>query len=268
MPRMSRWWRYSVAGGVGLVVLLAVAGPLFAPHPGEKAVGMPFAQPGGDALLGTDRLGRDVLSHLLTGGTQLLAVSAVIAVAVTVLSAVLGAVAAVRPRAGKVIELCGDLVILLPAVLGILLVLTAWPQGGVTALVAVSLLFGVPYCARIFAASASTIASSGYVESAVASGESLSHLVFREILPNLRRLPRQHHRLPRRLRPRPRQLGDHGPRQCLRAAAEPLGGAGAERCHRHRGGRCEFGGDQWAEESPDRENLGCSRRGRGLEAES
>ncbi|WP_156677426.1 ABC transporter ATP-binding protein/permease [Nocardia sp. Root136] len=183
---MSRWWRYSMAGGVGLVVLLAVAGPLFAPHPGEKAVGMPFAQPGGDALLGTDRLGRDVLSHLLTGGTQLLAVSAVIAVAVTVLSAVLGAVAAVRPRAGKVIELCGDLVILLPAVLGILLVLTAWPQGGVTALVAVSLLFGVPYCARIFAASASTIAASGYVESAVASGESLSHLVFREILPNLR----------------------------------------------------------------------------------
>ncbi|MFE3322662.1 ATP-binding cassette domain-containing protein [Nocardia sp. NPDC059195] len=180
------WWRYSVAGGVGLVVLLAVAGPLFAPYPGEKAVGMPFAQPGGGALLGTDRLGRDVLSHLLTGGTHLLAVSAVIAVAVTVLSAVLGAVAAVRPRAGKVIELCGDLVILLPAVLGILLVLTAWPQGGVTALIAVSLLFGVPYCARIFAASAASIAASGYVEAAVASGESVSHLVFREILPNLR----------------------------------------------------------------------------------
>ncbi|MEU4710071.1 ATP-binding cassette domain-containing protein [Nocardia salmonicida] len=147
---------------------------------------MPFARPGGAALLGTDRLGRDVLSHLLTGGTQLLAVSAVIAVAVTVLSAVLGAIAAVRPRAGRVIELCGDLVILLPAVLGILLVLTAWPQGGITALIAVSLLFGVPYCARIFAAAASTTAASGYVEAAVSSGESLSHLVFREILPNLR----------------------------------------------------------------------------------
>ncbi|MGW6699505.1 ABC transporter ATP-binding protein/permease [Nocardia sp. NPDC055049] len=183
---VSKWGAYSVAAGVGLVVLLAVAGPLFAPYPGDAAVGMPFAQPGGGALLGTDRLGRDVFSHLLTGGTQLLAVSAVIAVAVTVLSAVLGAIAAVRPRAGKIIELCGDLVILLPAVLGILLVLTAWPQGGVTALIAVSLLFGVPYCARIFAASASTIAASGYVEAAVASGESLSHLVFREILPNLR----------------------------------------------------------------------------------
>ncbi|MBC7301798.1 MAG: ATP-binding cassette domain-containing protein [Nocardia sp.] len=184
--RGARWWRYSVGAGVGLVVLLAVAGPLFAPYPVEQAVGMPFAQPGDGALLGTDRLGRDVLSHLLTGGTHLLAVSAVIAVMVTLLSAVLGAVAAVRPRAGKLIELCGDLVILLPAVLGILLVLTAWPQGGVTALIVVSLIFGVPYCARIFAASAASIAASGYVEAAVASGESLSHLVFREILPNLR----------------------------------------------------------------------------------
>ncbi|MFD3430682.1 ABC transporter ATP-binding protein/permease [Nocardia fluminea] len=182
----AAWLRYAMAGGVGLFVLLAVAGPLFAPHSAEEAVGMPFAQPGGGSLLGTDRLGRDVLSHLLTGGTHLLAVAAVIAVAVTVLSAVLGAIAAVRPRAGKVIELSGDLVILLPAVLGILLVLTAWPQGGASALIAVSLLFGVPYCARIFTASASTIAASGYVEAAVASGESLPHLVFREILPNLR----------------------------------------------------------------------------------
>ncbi|MFG2441967.1 ATP-binding cassette domain-containing protein [Nocardia fluminea] len=187
LPRTAATWpRYAMAGGVGLFVLLAVAGPLFAPHSAEEAVGMPFAPPGGGALLGTDRLGRDVLSHLLTGGTQLLAIAAVIAVAVTVLSAVLGAIAAVRPRAGKAIELSGDLVILLPAVLGILLVLTAWPQGGTSALIAVSLLFGVPYCARIFTASASTIAASGYVEAAVASGESLPHLVFREILPNLR----------------------------------------------------------------------------------
>ncbi|MFE6919722.1 ATP-binding cassette domain-containing protein [Nocardia sp. NPDC057663] len=171
---------------MGLAVLVAVVGPLLAPYPAERAVGMPFASPGGGAVLGTDRLGRDVLSHLLTGGTQLLVVSAVIAVAVTVLSAVLGAVAAVRPRTGSVIELAGDLVILLPAVLGILLVLTAWPQGGVFALITVSLLFGVPYCARIFAAAASTIATSGYVEAAIAGGESLPYLVFREILPNLR----------------------------------------------------------------------------------
>ncbi|UGT57724.1 ATP-binding cassette domain-containing protein [Nocardia asteroides] len=183
---MAGWWRWSVGAGVALVILLAVVGPLLAPYSAEHAVGMPFAGPGGGAVLGTDRLGRDVLSHLLTGGFQLLVVSAVIAVAVTVLSALLGAVAAVRPRAATVIALGGDLLILLPAVLGILLVLTAWPQGGVFALIAVSLLFGVPYCARIFASAAAGIAATGYVEAAIASGESLTHLVFREILPNLR----------------------------------------------------------------------------------
>ncbi|WP_236573095.1 ABC transporter ATP-binding protein/permease [Nocardia caishijiensis] len=181
-----RSWRWGAGFGVGLVVLCALVGPLFAPHGAQEAVGIPFTEPGGGAVLGTDRLGRDVFSHLLTGGTQLLVVSAVIAVAVTVLSAMLGAVAAVRPRAGSVIELAGDLVILLPAVLGILLVLTAWPQGGVAALIVVSLVFGVPYCARIFAASAASIAATGYVEAAVASGESLPYLIFREILPNLR----------------------------------------------------------------------------------
>ncbi|MFC4125702.1 ATP-binding cassette domain-containing protein [Nocardia rhizosphaerae] len=184
--RVAGWWRWSVGAAVALVLLLAVAGPLLAPYPAERAVGMPFAEPGGAALLGTDRLGRDVLSHLLTGGFELLMVSAVIAATVTVLSAVLGAVAAVRPRAAAVIALGGDLLILLPAVLGILLVLTAWPQGGVGALIVVSLLFGVPYCARIFAAAAAGIAANGYVEAAIASGESLPHLVFREILPNLR----------------------------------------------------------------------------------
>ncbi|MFB7876198.1 ATP-binding cassette domain-containing protein [Nocardia sp. NPDC056064] len=171
---------------VGVVVVAAAVGPWVAPYGAEDAVGMPFAGPGGGAVLGADRLGRDVLSHLLTGGTRLLVLSALIAALVTVLSAVLGAVAAVRPRAGRVIELAGDLVILLPAVLGILLVLTAWPDGGAFALVVVSLLFGVPYCARLFAAAAATIAKSGYVEAAVAAGESLPHLVFREILPNLR----------------------------------------------------------------------------------
>ncbi|WP_378609316.1 ATP-binding cassette domain-containing protein [Nocardia lasii] len=171
---------------MGLVVVLAVVGAWFAPHPPERAVGMPFARPGGGALLGTDRLGRDVFSHLLTGGARLLVVSVVIAVVVTGLSAVLGAVAAVRPRAGRVIEIGGDLVILLPAVLGILLVLTAWPQGGVAAVIVVALIFGVPYCARIFAAAAAPVAATGYVEAAVACGESLPHLVFREILPNLR----------------------------------------------------------------------------------
>lgn len=169
-----------------VVVVLALLGPSLAARGAEQPIGIPFAGPSGDAWLGTDRLGRDVLSRLLYGGWGLLLTAAVIAVVVTVVASVLGAVAALRPRAGAVIELAMDFVILLPAVLGILLVLTSWPDAGVAGLIVLALLFGAPYCARVFAAAAAGVASSGYVEAAQASGETLPHLVFREMMPNLR----------------------------------------------------------------------------------
>ncbi|WP_338767498.1 ABC transporter permease subunit [Nocardia vulneris] len=169
-----------------LVSMLAVLGPAFAPHGAQTPVGIPFGDPAGDAWLGTDRLGRDVLSQLLYGGWGLLLLSVLIAVAVTALSCVLGTLAALRPRVGTLIEGATDFAMLLPAVLGILLVLTSWPDAGAYGLLVVALLFGTPYCARVFAAAAAGVAASGYVEAAQVSGETLSHLVFREVIPNLR----------------------------------------------------------------------------------
>lgn len=169
-----------------VVVVLAVLGPSLAARAAEQPVGIPFAAPSGNAWLGTDRLGRDVLSRLLYGGWGLLLTAAVIAVVVTVVASVLGAVAALRPRVGAVIELGTDFVILLPAVLGILLVLTSWPDAGVPGLIVLALLFGAPYCARVFAAAAAGVAASGYIEAVQAGGETLPHLVFREMMPNLR----------------------------------------------------------------------------------
>ncbi|MFG1791906.1 ABC transporter permease [Nocardia sp. NPDC049149] len=169
-----------------LVSGLAILGPALAPHPAETPVGIPFGDPDATAWLGTDRLGRDVLSQLLYGGWGLLVLAAVLAVTVTAVSCVLGALAALRPRIGTLIERATDFVMLLPAVLGILLVLTSWPDAGAYGLLVVALLFGAPYCARVFAAAAAGIAASGYVEVAQASGETLAHLIFREVIPNLR----------------------------------------------------------------------------------
>lgn len=168
------------------LVLAAAAGPALAPHPVDEPVGMPFADPGPGAPLGTDRLGHDVLSGLLHGGWGLLLLAGVLAVGTTALGAVLGAIAALRPTWGRLIEGSADFAILVPAVLGILLVLTSWPAAGIAGLLVVALLFGVPYCARVFAAAAAGIAATGYVEVARASGETLQHLVVAEVLPNLR----------------------------------------------------------------------------------
>ncbi|MFF3737223.1 ABC transporter permease [Streptomyces sp. NPDC002566] len=169
-----------------LLVCLALAGTWLAPHPIDAPVTAPYAEPGGDALLGGDQLGRDVLSRLLAGGRELVLSSLLVAALVTGSAAVLGAIGALRPRVGRLVERTADVLMLLPAVLGILLVTLSWPDGGRLAVIAAAVVLGVPYAVRLAAGAAAPVAASGYVEAAAASGERLWHLVLREILPNLR----------------------------------------------------------------------------------
>lgn len=169
-----------------LVVLVALLGPLFAPHNIDDPITSPYALPDTDTLLGGDQLGRDLLSRLLVGGRDLLLSSALVAVVVTGLAAVLGAISAVRPRLGVVVERTADLLILLPAVLGILVIGISWPSAGRTPVVVAAIVLGTPFAFRIAAAAAAPVAASGFVEVAEASGEGTFSLVFREILPNLR----------------------------------------------------------------------------------
>lgn len=169
-----------------LVVALAVIGPALAPHPVDHPVGISFEKPHGAAWLGGDRLGQDVMSQLLRGGWGLLLLGAIIALLVTTLAAILGSTAALHPRVGAAIERIADLGMLLPPVLAILLFMLSWPESGALGLVAVSVIAGTPYTARVFAAAATGIAATGFVEAARARGEHTGYLVFREILPNLR----------------------------------------------------------------------------------
>ncbi|OCW86938.1 ABC transporter permease [Nocardia farcinica] len=147
---------------------------------------IPYAQPSSQDWLGTDHLGRSVLPQLMVGGWRIMVIAAVIAAVVTVLAAVAGSVAAVEPRFGTLIDRTTDGAMLVPPILAIMLVLLSWPAAGTAGLIIVAVLVGTPYSARVFAAAASGVAASGFVTVAVASGERLLYVVFREVLPNLR----------------------------------------------------------------------------------
>lgn len=168
-----------------VLIVLALIGPWLAPHPIDVPVTGPYAEPGGAAPLGGDLLGRDVLSRLLAGGRELVVSALVAALAVTAVAAVLGAVGALRPAVGRIVDRTADLLILLPAVLGLLLIALSWPGGGRLAIIVAAVVLGVPYAVRLIASAATPVAASGYVEAAAAGGERLWHLVFREVLPNL-----------------------------------------------------------------------------------
>ncbi|MFE3189826.1 ABC transporter permease [Nocardia sp. NPDC059240] len=182
----TRFGRRALFGALAAVLLVAVAGPWLAPHGVHDSLDIPFAGPSSAARLGTDHLGQDVTSNLLAGGWGLITLAAVIALAVTGCAAVLGATAALRPRLGVVLERLTDASMLVPPILAMLLVMLSWPGSGTIGLVVLATVIGTPYSARVFAAAAASVAASGYVEVAVAGGESLPYLLTREVLPNLR----------------------------------------------------------------------------------
>ncbi|NKI41922.1 ABC transporter permease [Streptomyces physcomitrii] len=167
-------------------VLLALAGPLLAPHTVDTPVTAPFASAGDGGALGGDQLGRDVLSRVLHGGTLLIASALLIAVVVTLAATLIGCAAVLRPALGRAVERSADVAILLPPLLGIMLIALAWPGGGRWAVVAAAVVLGTPYAIRVVAAAASPLTTAGYVEAALARGESASYIALREILPNLR----------------------------------------------------------------------------------
>ncbi|MEH0502240.1 ABC transporter permease [Streptomyces scabiei] len=170
----------------GLPLLLALAGPLVAPHTVDTPVTAPFATPDSGAPLGGDQLGRDVLSRVLHGGTLLIASALLVAVVTTLAATLIGCVAVLRPALGRAVERTADVAILLPPLLGIMLIALAWPGGGRWAVIAAAVILGTPYALRIVAAAASPLATAGYVEAALARGESTPYIALREILPNLR----------------------------------------------------------------------------------
>ena len=64
--------RARIAGGAVLVVIagaVAFGGPAVVPHSPSAFVSSPYALPSAQYPLGTDVLGRDVLSQVLTGGS-------------------------------------------------------------------------------------------------------------------------------------------------------------------------------------------------------
>ncbi|MFE0133592.1 ABC transporter permease [Streptomyces sp. NPDC059037] len=169
-----------------VLIAVAVAGPWLVPHAIDTPVAAPYAEPGGKAVLGGDQLGRDVLSRLLAGGRELIGTSLLVAALVTVTAALLGVLGALRPAVGRVVERAADVLMLLPAVLGILLIALSWPGGGRFAVIAAAVVMGVPYAVRLVAGAAAPVAAAGYIEAAAVGGERLWHLVVREVLPNLR----------------------------------------------------------------------------------
>jgi ABC-type dipeptide/oligopeptide/nickel transport system permease subunit len=172
-----------IAGG--LVVLVAVIGPYFAPHSPSATVSFPFAGPSSQALLGTDVLGRDVLSRVLWGGRSVLVLAVTATLIAYAAGLTIGLVAGyLRSTVDEILMRAMDVLLAFPALLFLLIVATGVGHSKVALVLSVAIVH-IPGIARIVRAATLEVAARTYVEAAVARGERTSALLRREILPNV-----------------------------------------------------------------------------------
>lgn len=166
-----------------LIVLMALLGPLIAPHGQNEVVGPPFSHQG---LLGTDYLGQDVLSRLLYGGTVILTIAVLGTLIGMVVGILIGVVAAYTGGWwDEVIMRLNDVLLAFPQILLALVVLTAVAQPRAWMIIVLIGMSHAPRVARVARGIALSLVSRDFVYAAEALGERRSRVIVAEVLPNM-----------------------------------------------------------------------------------
>ena len=167
-----------------LYFLAAIFAGLLAPYGMAQVVGDSWEPWSATHPLGTDSIGRDLLSRMIWGGQTTIFIAAAATVLSFTLGSVLGFLAAVS--GGWVDQLLSrtvDLMMSIPALISALVVLSVLPVSIPTLILVMGILDSTRVY-RLARAVAVDIAVMDYVEAARLRGERQAWIIFREILPN------------------------------------------------------------------------------------
>ncbi|HRD78024.1 MAG TPA: ABC transporter permease [Hyphomicrobiaceae bacterium] len=171
---------------VGFWLLMAVIGPYVAPYTAAKRVDLDFFGPMSLAFpLGTDYLGRDMLSLVLYGARYTIG----LALAATVLACIAGTslgllAAAVGGWLDAILSRALDALVSIPSLLFSLVVITIF-KSSIPILIAAAAVIYTPGAYRIARSLAVNVNATDFVTVARARGESTRYVMFTEILPNI-----------------------------------------------------------------------------------
>ncbi|MTH95569.1 ABC transporter permease [Roseibium sp. RKSG952] len=168
----------------GVFVLAAVFAPLIAPYGMAEIVGGVWEPMSSQHWLGTDNLGRDLLSRIIYGARTTLAIAAAATLLSFFLGASLGMIAAeARGLVDQVLSRGVDLLMSIPTLIFALVVLSVMP-GTIPTLILVMGILDSTRVFRLARAVAVDIRVMDYVEAAKLRGEGRFWIITREILPN------------------------------------------------------------------------------------
>ena len=177
--------------GAGIVlawVLAAVLAPLIAPYPpnANNMAAVAHPTPSATHWLGTDHLGRDILSRILWGARTVLTVAPLAVLGAAVLGSLLGLTAGYyRGGIDLVIVRACDIVLSFPVIILYMIILAHFGSS-VLNIIAVLTLTKAPIIARIVRGLTIELREREYVAAAKMRGESPLYIMLAEILPNAR----------------------------------------------------------------------------------
>ena len=167
-----------------LYFLGALFAPWIAPYGMAEVVGDVWEPYSGEHLLGTDSIGRDLLSRMIYGGRTTIWIATMATILSFTTGSVLGFTAAVLGGwVDQALSRFVDLVMSLPTLIFALVVLSVMPVT-VTVLILVMGFLDSTRVYRLARSVAVDITVMDYVEAARLRGEKTRWIVFREILPN------------------------------------------------------------------------------------
>ncbi len=171
---------------VSCFILLAVFAPWLAPYdPLKINVANKFAGPSLEHLVGTDQLGRDLLSRIIFGARTALGISLTSTGLAGLIGLLLGIIAGYGPRwLDAVLVLCFDSVTSLPMIMLALAVITLLGPGTGT-LIFVIVLVSIPGYARFIRAQTLSLARSDFILAAQVMDASHARIILIHLLPNV-----------------------------------------------------------------------------------
>ncbi len=165
--------------------LTALLAPYIAPYPyARQSILQRLQAPSPEYRLGTDEVGRDVMSRLVYGTRISLQVGLISVTIAMFFGVLLGLLAGYFPMLDNGIMRCMDILLAFPGILLAMAVVAALGPGLYNVMIAMGI-WAVPVYARVVRGSVLSIKGREFVEASRALGCSEFRILFRHILPNI-----------------------------------------------------------------------------------
>lgn len=181
-------WRLVILGGgiISVILICAILAPWIAPFsPYDLDYMAMLKGPGATHWLGTDEIGRDILSRIIYGARISMQVAFIAAGIGLVFGAVIGVTAAYF---GGIVDMIlmrfMELLFSFPAILLAVVLMASLGTSVLNAMIAIGIVF-IPGFSRLARAATEVVLREQYVESARAIGMSHTRILLREIMPNI-----------------------------------------------------------------------------------